>query len=127
MEVPVKKLALLLLALPLAACNDGSIYHANLMTTFYVPSSPDAPLPGQKQASPYRQKQFSEAQNNCEAQGIGPSIGPAGSKFWYCVNAYLWPRYKWMAAQNPDGSLHVILHRAEWQPGYFFPESHSSH
>jgi hypothetical protein len=123
----MRRIASLLLALSLAACDDGSVYRSDLMTSFYFPSSPDARLPGQRQASDYRQKQYAEAQSSCEAQGIGPSIGAAGSKFWYCVNAYLWPRYKWMAAQNPDGSLHVILHRAEWQPGYFFPESHSAY
>lgn len=120
----MKALALLLLTLPLAACDGGSVYHPDEMTRFYVPSSPDAPLPGQKQASAYRQKQFAEAEKDCAARGIGPSIGSAGSAFWYCVNAYLWPRYQWLAAQNPDGSLHVILHRAQWQPGYFFPQYH---
>jgi hypothetical protein len=127
----MKKLALLLLALPLAACAATSpkllvptknVQGGTIDTPFFVPASPDAPLPGQKQASELRQKQFAEAQNSCEAQGVGPSIGSAGSVFWHCVNAYLWPRYKWHAALNPDGSLHVIgpFHPLGYQPGYFF-------
>lgn len=116
----MKKFALLLLAPPLAACDGGSVYHADMMTRFVVPSSPDAPLPGQERAAPLRQQQLAQAQTDCETRGIEPSIGDAGSAYWHCVNAYLWPHYGWVAALNPDGSLHVIVHRAGYRPGYFF-------
>lgn len=125
----MKKLAFLVLISALAACAptspDLSAQAKNFqdgMTTtrVFVPSSPEASLPGEKQVSPLRQKQFVEAQNVCEAKGIRPSIGAAGSIYWHCVNAYLWPRYRWQAALNPDGSLHVIVHRAGYRPGYFF-------
>lgn len=97
-------LTFLLFALPLAACAMS-------------PEAYEASLPAGKSASPLRQKQIAEAQTNCEGHDIEPFMG---STYWHCVNAYLWPRYRWQAALNPDGSLHVIVHRAGYQPGYFF-------
>jgi hypothetical protein len=122
----MKKLALLLLTLSLAACAPSSpqtlgeaqdFKDSMTVKRFFVPPSPEAALPGEKPADPLRQKQLAEAQSSCQAQGIRPD---AGSTYWHCVNAYLWLHYRWVAALNPDGSLHVIIHRAGYRPGYFF-------
>ena len=71
-----------------------------------------APSAASADASPLRQKQYTEAQDICAAHGIGRT---AGQLYWYCVNSYL-SRYRWAAAEHPDGSLQVI---APHQTGYF--------
>ena len=85
----MKKLTLLLLALPLAACAT--------------------------QTSQLREKQFMVAKDDCAANY---NVGASSPYYRRCVNAFL-SRYRWQAGQNPDGSLHVIIPRGPYTPGYF--------
>jgi hypothetical protein len=87
----MKQLALLLLALPLAAC---------------ASANPPSPL---------RQAQFAEAKDLCAAHHIKAGASPY---YWPCVNAYL-SHYRWQAAESPDASLHVIVPRGPNTPAYF--------
>lgn len=87
----MKKLALLLLALPVAAC-----------------ATPP-------ETSPLRLKQFADAKTGCATEY---NVGASSPYYWRCVNALL-SRHRWQAAQNPDGSLHVIIPPGPYTPGYF--------
>ena len=85
----MKKLALSLLVLPLAAC---------------------ATEPSQ-----YREKQFAEAKVDC---ANNYDVGASSPYYLQCVNAQL-SHHGWRAALNPDGSLHVIVNPGPYTPGYF--------
>ena len=79
----MKKLALLFLALPLAAC-----------------ATP-------KDVGQLRLAQAAEARSACTAENKGPSDPHYGQ----CVNAYLESHYRWQVMRQPDGSLVAGYHR----------------
>lgn len=86
----MKKLALLLFVLPLAACTTG------------------------QQVEQLRSSQFADAKEACTAGDNGPS----DQSYWRCVNAHL-IEHGWQAKPEADGSLHVVIMPGPYQAGYF--------
>lgn len=86
----MKKLWLLLLALPLAACETP------------------------QQISQLRHRQFAAAQHACDNPNT-PLAVRYGCHSLQCINAYL-SHYGVYADQNPDGSLHVSIYQQQHLP-----------
>jgi hypothetical protein len=87
----MKKLALLLLALPLAACT--------------------SPMTAQE-----RSAQVAEARNVCTQDPEGQVPGPVDP---VCVNGYLQSHYGYQLVTQPDGSIAVLHRHYPGTPAYF--------
>ena len=99
----MKKLALLFLALPLAACST-STPEQRAQTAAYVPINSLIARPySQGPISASTLKRIADAEAHCRADTLGPS----DKKYGPCVNDYLQDRYGLEVFVDSAGTLRV--------------------
>jgi hypothetical protein len=103
----MKKIALLLLALPLAACATAAPTPQKNAQAAYVPPNSLIARPYSQGPIPAQTLQYiAEAETHCRAGNLGPS----DPKYGPCVNDYLQDHYGLAIFVDSAGALRVAIH-----------------